>query len=88
VSNLSRFFCFCLLGAPLLAQTQIGGGTCNSSSLNGTYALSLTGRAVSATGTFTNALQGNGSATFDGLKSAGPWTGREPIAWSPTARQW
>jgi len=67
VSNLSRFFCFCLLGAPLLAQTQIGGGTCNSSSLNGTYALSLTGRAVSATGTFTNALQGNGSATFDGL---------------------
>jgi uncharacterized protein (TIGR03437 family) len=56
-----------LVAAPLIAQTQIGGGTCNSSSLNGTYALSLTGRAVSSTGTFTNALQANGSATFDGL---------------------
>jgi len=60
-----RFFFFSLLAAPLLAQTQIGGGTCNSSSLNGTYALSITGRQVS-TGTFTSVLQANGSATFDG----------------------
>ncbi len=53
--------------APLLAQTQIGGGTCSSSSLSGLYAVSITGRQVSATGTFTSAFQANGSANFDGL---------------------
>jgi uncharacterized protein (TIGR03437 family) len=62
-----RFLLFALLAAPLLAQTQIGGGTCNSSSLNGTYSVSITGREVSAAGTFTSVLQANGSATFDGL---------------------
>lgn len=59
----------CLVATPLLAQTpSIGGGTCNSSSLNGTYALTLTGRQVTSAGTFTNVFQANGSATFDGLR--------------------
>lgn len=64
-----RFLWFGLLAAPLLAQTQIGGGTCSSSSLTGTYALSLTGRQVSTAGAITNVLQANGSATFDGLSA-------------------
>ncbi len=56
-----------LLAAPLVAQTQIGGNTCNSSNLNGSYALSLTGREVNASGSFLGVLQANGTATFDGL---------------------
>jgi hypothetical protein len=61
-------FClFCLAGAPLAAQPQIGGGTCNSGSLNGTYDISLTGRQVAASGAFSNVFQANGSAVFDGL---------------------
>ncbi len=58
----------CLLAAPLLAQqTQIGGGTCNSSTLSGTYAVSIAGRQITSAGNFTNVLQSNGSANFDGL---------------------
>ena len=62
-------FCLsCLAGAPLAAQPpQIGGGTCSSSSLNGTYAFTLTGRQVAASGSFSNVVQANGSAAFDGL---------------------
>lgn len=57
----------CLLACPLLAQSvSIGGGTCNSSTLNGNYALSLTGRQVTSAGAFTNVFQSNGSASFDG----------------------
>ncbi len=60
-----------MLAAPLLAQPSIGGGACNSGSLNGIYAASITGRQVSAAamtpGTYTNVFQANGSATFDGL---------------------
>jgi hypothetical protein len=36
----------CLVAAPLVAQTQIGGGTCNSSTLSGIYAFTITGRQV------------------------------------------
>lgn len=64
-----RFLFFSLLAAPLLAQTQIGGGTCSSSSLSGTYAVSITARQVSTSGNFTSVLQSNGSATFDGLSA-------------------
>jgi hypothetical protein len=64
-----RFLFVGLLAAPLLAQTQIGGGNCNSASLNGTYALSISGRQVSASGTFAGVLQANGWATFDGLST-------------------
>jgi len=62
----SMVYISCLLATPLLAQTTtIGGGACNSGSLNGTYSLSITGRQV--TGTYSNVFQANGSATFDGL---------------------
>jgi hypothetical protein len=62
----------CLPAIPLAAQTPtIGGGSCNSGSLNGTYAVSITGRQVTAAtsgpAVFTSVLQANGSATFDGL---------------------
>jgi uncharacterized protein (TIGR03437 family) len=59
--------CFCLV-APMVAlgQTQIGGGTCSSASLNGTYSLTLTGRDVRSNVTFSKVLQGIGAATFDG----------------------
>ena len=62
------FFLACLsyLAAPLMAQMQIGGGTCSSASLNGTYSATLTGRDVSSTLTFSKALEGIGTATFDG----------------------
>jgi hypothetical protein len=56
-----------LIAAPLLAQPQIGGGTCNSASLSGTYSLSLSGRDLSSAVSFSNVLQGVGTATFDGL---------------------
>ena len=57
-----------LLAAPLLAQTQvqIGGGTCTSSSLNGAYAFTMTGRQVTASGSFSGVFQSNGIANFDG----------------------
>jgi len=57
----------CMMALPLLAQTRIGGGTCNSASLNGNYAVSITGRQVTAAGTFTNVFQATGFANFDGL---------------------
>jgi len=57
----------CLLAAPLFAQPQIGGGTCNSATLNGVYSLTLAGRDLSSSVTFTSVLQGIGTATFDGL---------------------
>lgn len=58
----------CLLAAPLLAQPQIVGvgGPCNSATLNGTYSLTLAGRDVSSAVSFSNVLQGVGTATFDG----------------------
>jgi uncharacterized protein (TIGR03437 family) len=58
--------CFSYLAAPLMAQIQIGGGTCSSASLNGVYSLSLTGRDVSSTATFSKILEGVGTVTFDG----------------------
>jgi hypothetical protein len=57
----------CFLAVPLIAQPQIGGGTCSSATLSGPYAVSLTGRQVNTSGNFTNVFQANGSATFDGL---------------------
>ncbi len=58
--------CLSYLAAPLEAQIQIGGGTCSSASLNGTYSLSLTGRDISSTLTFSKILEGVGTVTFDG----------------------
>jgi hypothetical protein len=67
LSGFVRFTLFCVAATPLMAQTQIGGGTCSSSTLNGAYAFSLTGRQVSSSGNFTAVFQGNGTASFDGL---------------------
>ena len=58
---------FCLAGAPLTAQTAIGGGTCSSSTLMGTYELLLSGRQLTATGGISKLFQGVGTAAFDGL---------------------
>jgi uncharacterized protein (TIGR03437 family) len=54
---------------PALAQNQIGGGSCSASSLNGTYSLTLSGRAISAAGAFSGSYQAVGTATFDGQSS-------------------
>lgn len=60
------FWLSCLLPAHLLGQTQIGGGTCSSSFLNGAYSATLTGRQLNSSGNFAGVLQANGSVTFDG----------------------
>ncbi len=57
------------LAASALAQPQIGALTCSSATLNGTYSLTLTGRDLSSSTTFTNVEQGVGTATFDGLSA-------------------
>ena len=54
------FLVTALIATPMLAQTQIGGGICNSSTLTGTYALSMSGRQVSSSGAFTSVLQADG----------------------------
>src|SRR5262249_3084128 len=55
-----------VLPSCILAQTQIGGGTCSSASLKGNFAVSLTGRQVSASAVYANVFQANGMVTFDG----------------------
>jgi uncharacterized protein (TIGR03437 family) len=57
----------CLPALPVVAQTTIGGGSCTSSTLNGTYELLLSGRQVTANGTVSKVFQGVGTAVFDGL---------------------
>jgi uncharacterized protein (TIGR03437 family) len=54
---------------PALAQNQIGGGSCSSASLNGTYSLTLSGRGISASGALSGSYQAVGTATFDGQSS-------------------
>lgn len=50
-----------------MAQMQIGGGTCSSSSsLSGVYSLTLAGRDENASLVFAKVLDGIGTATFDG----------------------
>jgi hypothetical protein len=60
----------CLLAAPAFPQTQIGGGTCNSSSLNGVYNGNLNGREVTPQGTVDKVLESVGTLTFDGQNAA------------------
>lgn len=55
-----------LAAAPLFAQPQIGGGTCSTASLNGTYIMTLTGRQVSPSAAYLNVSQADGSIVFDG----------------------
>jgi hypothetical protein len=83
----------CLVAGPLVAQTQIGGGTCSSASFSAAtpYAFALTGRQVSSSGNFANVFQANGSATFDGLSkvtmtmtTATTTAVATPLTWSGT----
>ena len=65
----------CLYLAPIftqtmLAQTSIGGDTCKSSSLNGNYSFTITGRQVGSTGSYAGVFQANGFVNFDGLSKA------------------
>lgn len=64
-----RAFLACLpglLGVPLLAQPQIGGGNCSTATLSGSYSATLTGRSLASGVTFLTSSEGVGSATFDG----------------------
>jgi len=64
--GLMAFLAF-LLAMPVLAQPQIGGGTCSSATLSGTYSATLTGRDLSSAVAFLSSTQGIGSVVFDGL---------------------
>ena len=66
--KLSQIILVCCMmpAASLMAQPQIGGGTCSSASLSGNYSLSLNGRDVGSAVTFLNVIEGIGTATFDG----------------------
>jgi uncharacterized protein (TIGR03437 family) len=67
VKNLHVAFVISLCSLPATpAMAQIGGGSCSASNLNGTYSLTLSGRGISAAGSFTGSLQAEGTATFDG----------------------
>ncbi len=55
-----------LLAVPVLAQPQIGGGTCSSATLSGNYSATLTGRGLSSAVAFTSTSEAIGSAVFDG----------------------
>ena len=79
------------LAAPLLAQPTIGGGSCTSATLGATYAVSLNGSQISATGKITNAMEAVGSVTFDGLSRVSFSMSQDdltaagaPITWSGT----
>jgi uncharacterized protein (TIGR03437 family) len=61
-------FAFCL-AAPFLAQAQTN-GTCSTATLNGTYSLLLTGRAVSSTLVIGKDYQAVDTITFDGSSTA------------------
>jgi len=58
---------FGLPALPALAQTTIGGGTCNSATLSGTYEFLMSGRQLTSSGSVTQIFQGVGTAAFDGL---------------------
>ena len=48
------------LPVPMAAQPQIGGGTCSTASLSGTYSLTLSGRDVSSSLSFAKGAAGSG----------------------------
>ena len=80
-----------LLAVPVAAQTTIGGGACSSSTVKGTYSVSITGRQVTTAGSFTNVFQSNGSANFDGLSKVTFTLSQDtaslagmPLTWSGT----
>lgn len=56
---------FSFFALPALAQ-NISGGSCSNSNLNGTYSLTLNGRIILASGSFSSVFEGVGTAVFDG----------------------
>ena len=78
----------CLPAGLLLAQPKIGGGACTSASLSGVYAVSITGRQVTSAGTFTNVIQTNGSASFDGLSKVVLTLTADTLSSVGTAQTW
>jgi hypothetical protein len=50
----------------MLAQPQIGGGTCSTATLSGNYSATLTGRTLNAGLVYTGTSESIGSVTFDG----------------------
>ena len=55
-----------LTAFPEVPGQTISGGTCSTSNLAGSYALTLNGRGISPAGSLAASFQGNGTATFDG----------------------
>lgn len=78
----------CLLAAPLGAQVTIGGGSCSSNSLSGTYLMTLTGRQISSTGAYQAVIQGDGSITFDGLSKVTLTLTSNTLTGAGTALNW
>jgi uncharacterized protein (TIGR03437 family) len=65
-ANLAQSGKFMLAGgAHAVSQGQLA-ASCSASNLNGTYSLSLSGRATSSTGSFSGSFQSVGAAAFDG----------------------
>ena len=60
---------FAMLVCALAARAQTTPVTCSAATLNGTWSLDLTGRAVSSAGTFSKVFYGAGTATFDGVSN-------------------
>ncbi len=56
---------FAMLAAPVLAQTATA--PCSAATLSGTYSLTLTGRAIAASGNLNALFEGIGTATYDGV---------------------
>ena len=64
---MKRLFLGCLVAAPLLAQTRLAWRNLQLFHVERTLFRFDYGRQVTTAGTFTNAFQANGSASFDGL---------------------
>jgi uncharacterized protein (TIGR03437 family) len=63
-ARIATLFSLCLVAAPAFAQTITG--SCTPSNLNGTYSMTLSGRAISTAGSFAGSIQGVGAMSFNG----------------------
>jgi len=61
-------FALCVMAAPFLAHAQTS-GACTNGTLNGTYSLTLTGRAINSTLVIIGEYQAVGTITFDGVSA-------------------
>ena len=72
----------------LVAQPTIGGGSCSSATLGETYAVSLSGTQISATGKLISAMEAVGSVTFDGLNKVTFSLSQDNLTAAGTATTW